>query len=142
MSDSEILAGGAPPPQPNTLNPLVTGTILPGTPVYPLADGTIGPARANSATTAYAAGISLIPATTDERGQYRYSGPVTLPAAEWAAVLDTGSELTPGAPYYVSQATAGKITLTLPGSGIVVQVGVAVSETCLLVDVSSRTIGA
>ena len=140
MSDTSIQPGGAPPPQPNTLNPTVSGAILPGTPVYTLADGTIGPAKADSATTAFAQGVSLIPAANTERGQYRYSGPVTLTVAEWTAVLNTGTELTPGAPYYVSQATAGKLTKTIPGSGLAVTLGIATSPLCLLVNPNWRTI--
>lgn len=141
MSDSQIQPGGAPPPQPNTLNPEVTGTVLPGTPVYALSTGNIGPAKADAAATAYPLGMSLIPATTGERGQYRYSGPVTLSSAEWAAVLDTGSSLTPGAPYYVSQASAGKITKTAPGSGLLARIGVATSPSCMLVSLGTRTVG-
>ena len=140
MSDTSIQPGGAPPPQPNTLNPTVSGAVLPGTPVYTLADGTIGPAKADSGTTAYCQGLSLIPAANTERGQYRYSGPVTLTSAEWTAVLNTGTELTPGAPYYVSQATAGKLTKTLPGSGIVCAVGVASSTLCLVVNPNYHTV--
>jgi len=145
MSDSSIEPGGAPPPQPNTLNPKVAAgaAVTPGMPVYAESTGDIGPAKADSATTAYALGLALINAANGERGQYRYSGPVQLPATAdgWGSVLNTGTALIPGDPYYVSQASAGKITHTLPGSGIVCQVGTAISETTLLVAVCSRTVG-
>lgn len=137
MSDSNIEPGGAPPPQPNTLNPRLTGTVVPGMAVYPLADGTIGPARANASGTAGAVGIALIPATTGERGQYRYSGPVTL--EDWTDASGT-ADLTPGE-YWVSQATAGMITSAKPGSGIATYVGRAVSARTLLVAPSFQTAG-
>lgn len=148
MSDSNLEPGGAPPSQPNSLNPnvLAGATLLPGTPVYiannSTDQGVIGPAKADSASTAQAVGISLISAANGERGQYRYSGPITLPEVEWAAVLNTGTKLTPGATYYVSQATAGKLTLTKPGSGIVCSVGYATSSRTLLVQPSLQvTVG-
>ena len=101
----------------------------------------LGAANAGTAATAYALGLSLIPAANGERGQYRYSGPLTLTIAEWTAVLNTGTTgLTPGAPYFVSQATAGKITKTLPGSGIACTIGVAVSDVCMLIMPTWRTI--
>lgn len=45
--------------------------------------------------------------------------------------------LTPGSIYYLSQSTAGAITATKPSSGIVVQIGIALSSTQLLAFVSS-----
>lgn len=139
MSDSEILAGGAPPPQPNTLTAVVTGAVGPGTPVYPVADGSIGPARGNSATTAYAVGLALKAGANGERTPYRYAGPVTLTSEEWTAVLNTGTELIPGSPYYVSQSAPGVLTATKPGSGLICLVGVASSDLCLVVNPSTHT---
>ena len=144
MSDSQIQPGGAPPPEPNSLsNKVLAGqALLPGTPVYADAGvGELGAADAGTAATAYALGLSLIPAANGERGQYRYSGPLTLSIAEWTAVLNTGTTgLTPGAPYFVSQAAAGKITKTLPGSGIAATIGVALSDVCMLIMPTWRTI--
>jgi len=45
--------------------------------------------------------------------------------------------LTTGATYYLSQSTAGQITTTIPSSGIVVPVGVALSATQLLTFVTN-----
>jgi hypothetical protein len=115
---------------------------VPGTPVYYLSDGTLGPARANAAGTAYAVGLALHAAADGERCSYRYSGPLTLTDAQVAAILDTGTEFTPGAPYYVSQATAGKLTKTLPVSGIVCAVAVATSTNGLNINPNYRTVGA
>lgn len=139
MSDSEVLPGGAPLPQPNTINPVVTGTVSPGTPLYALADGTQGPARANSGTTGYCVGLSLEPASTGERTRSRYLGPVTLTAEQWAAVTAAATTLTVGAPYYVSQGVAGLLTAVKPGSGLITLVGVASSPLCLVVNPSSHT---
>lgn len=133
MSDSEIQPGGAPPPQPNTLSARAASSFVRGTPLYPTAAGTIGPAKADSSTTARCVGLALEPGVSGERTPYRFCGPVTLSEAEWTAVLNTGTLLTPGAQYYISQATAGKITATAPGSGILSVAGIAISTTCLLV---------
>jgi len=41
--------------------------------------------------------------------------------------------LTPGAPFYLSQVTAGELTSTKPASGLVVELGVALDEETLIV---------
>lgn len=144
MSDTEITPGGPPPALPNSVNSIsASAGVLPGTPLYPSAANangapTVSAARGNVVGTAYPVGLALNPAGVGDKVGYRYSGPLTLPIAEWAAVLDTGTQLTPGVPYYVSDATAGKLTLTRPvaSSQFVSPVGVASSHNTMIINCS------
>jgi hypothetical protein len=139
MSDTTIPIGGEGLPEPNTYNPVFASSMALGTPVAisTTAADTVVPAKANSATTTYVIGVVIRNAAPGGRGGLRYLGPVTLES--WADVLDTGSALTQGVPYYVSEATAGKLTLTPPDTGFAAPVGFALSPTTLFVNPSFPT---
>ncbi len=135
MSDSTILLGGAAAP-PDTTNPVMVGACLPGTPLYASGNGVASPARANGASAAYPIGLALHAAADGERTFCKYAGLVVLTSAQWTAVLDTGTVLEYGKPYYVSAATAGKLTKTAPSEGSYVAcVGIAMSTHALLVQI-------
>jgi len=140
MSDSSIEPGGAPLPEPNTYNPIFSSSMSLGTPVAfsTSVHDEVVPAKANVVGTTYAIGVVIRNCSTaGERGGVRYAGAVTL--TSWADVLDTGTELETGKPYYVSNATAGKLTKTAPASGYVCPVGFAASPTTLFVQPSFPT---
>ena len=94
----------------------------------------VSPAKADTLGTTLVIGVCIRKANAaQERGGVRYAGPVTLTEDQWALVLTGESSLTARATYYVSQATAGKLTKTKPGSGLVTTVGYALSATTLFV---------
>ena len=67
-------------------------------------------------------------------GSFQLDGVMIATEAEWNAVTEEGSGgLTEGARYFISEITAGKITITAPSSvgETVVQIGVALSSTRL-----------
>jgi hypothetical protein len=153
MSDSEIEAGGPLPPEPNTYNPIFFSSMAPGTPVAimtaaeaprtGIVPNSVLPAQASTVNKTYAIGLVIRNASPGDRGVIRYLGPVTLPAGGWADVLDTGTELTQGVPYYLSSAVAGKITLTPPdvGGTFVQPIGYALSPSSMFVDCTFPTAG-
>jgi hypothetical protein len=148
MSDTLIEPGGAEYVQPNIYNPIFHASYAPGTPVA-IMDAAEAPvsgivpdsviaAGAASANVAYAIGVVVQTANAGSRGWIRYSGPVTLPS--WADVLDTGSVLTQGVPYYLSP-TAGRISKSAPdvGGQFVTPIGYALSPNSLFVQISFPT---
>jgi len=104
-----------------------------GTPVYASGAGACDKARANAVGTATPLGLALYTGIEGRRVRLKNTGPLTLSAAEWAGVVSSDSgALVPGDRYFLSQATAGKITNVEPESGLVVAIGVALSTTGLL----------
>lgn len=97
--------------------------------------------RANAAGTSEVVGVNIGAAAEDEPGFAKYAGPVTLTTAEWDAVAGTTGGLTPGARYYLSTATAGKLTATPPSTEgqFLCPVGLALSATTLLVQTTAPT---
>lgn len=90
--------------------------------------------------------IGLILAIVDPSGipivRVQKSGLFTLTESEWDAITGEGGGLTPGRPYYQSDATLGAITQDPPGASgsFVSQVGIAVSTTVLALSTSSVAI--
>lgn len=119
---------------PNAFEFSLSSGAVPGTVLAATSSG-IAKGRANAAGTSEVAGVVISASAEDEPGFARYSGPVTLTEDEWDAVAGTTGGLTPGARYYLSAATAGKLTATPPSTEgqFVSPVGVAMSSTTLLV---------
>lgn len=136
MSDSQIEAGGAPLVEPNTYNPIFSTSMPLGTPVAVSATeaDTVIPANASAIGTTQAFGLVIRNANGGSRGGVRYQGVLTLGGGLWADVLDTGTELTQGVPYYVSP-TVGKITKTAPSSEsqFICPIGYALSTDSLMI---------
>jgi hypothetical protein len=136
MSDVDILPGGASPPPPNSSNPIAQTNKLPGFAVYAFGDDICEAADASAAAKSLVTGITLQAQAAGERVFTRFSGPVTLTDAEWAAALigAPANGLTRGSQYYVSAATPGKLTTVKPANpNFVAPVGVAISASTLLV---------
>lgn len=136
MSDSEIGPGGPLPTLPNVYNPVAAvGFPHVGTPVAINSSGEAVYANATApGTLAQSIGLTQAPCSAGERVPVKYAGPLSLSAAQVAAILDTGTALTPGAPYYAST-TAGKITLTPPtGSNYVTPLGTAIGDDGILIN--------
>jgi hypothetical protein len=133
MSDISFSPGGPPLPPPDTLHPTAEVALIPGTPVYTPSGGNVNLARSNALGTTQCTGLVVLEAEAGDHAVVRYGGPLQLTVAQWTAVLDTGTSLTPGAPYYVDGATAGKITKTKPVSNYIAQVGLAIGPVTMLI---------
>ena len=111
-----------------------------GEPVYTDSSGNQEPAKGDSISTSFVAGIiSSFPTLADPTAPFlvQPSGVLELTAAEWDAVAGTSGGLTIGAQYYISQTTAGHL-ITAPSStpGLVTtQVGQALTRTKMLIQI-------
>lgn len=110
----------------------VSGTI--GTPVYISAANTFQLARANALGTTEVFGLirdSAIAAAAT--GTIQTDGLLTATTAEWDVITGQTGGLTPGAIYFLSGATAGKLTTTATtASGqFLIRVGQALSTLAL-----------
>lgn len=101
-----------------------------GTPVYVSSGGVLVPARANAVSTCDGCvGLLTHPAAASAEAPYRFAGELALTTDQWDSITGETGGLTPGERYYISSATAGKITKTAPSAGgtLIAQVGVAES---------------
>jgi hypothetical protein len=134
MSDVDILPGGASPVPPNASNPIAQTNKLPGFAVYAFGEDIVEAADASAAAKSLVVGITMQAQAAGERVFTRYSGPLTLTEAEWAAATIAAGALTRGSQYYVSAATPGKLTTVKPANpNFVAPVGVAISATTLMI---------
>ena len=91
-------------------------------------------AEADSLVKANVIGFALFTGTLGRRVRVKQFGVLTLTAAQWAVfVTSDAGALVPGLAYYLSQSTPGAIRKTVPGTGVVAQVGIALSTTSLLI---------
>ena len=102
----------------------VTESITKAEPYYILADGTIGRARADTASKSVAHGIALLTIA---------SGAGVVVNGGTAPGVLTGA--TPGTRYFVND-TGGLVATTAPAAGYVMQVGFAESATALRVELA------
>jgi hypothetical protein len=114
------------------------GALVPGAPVYNLADASgVGKADCNGTTVVrqciglVKTGSASLAATLINK-----QGPMTLTTAEWDTAAGTTGGLTAGTEYYVS-GTAGVITATRPSTtgDNITSVGIALSTTVLNVNI-------
>jgi hypothetical protein len=142
MTDTTTTAGGRPPANFNSFNPACGVAFPVGTPLRQSTtsgeNGVVNLCRASTGLEqcvglASGSGIASTPTKTN-RALVQFAGPLTLTTAEWDVVVtgQTGG-LTAGTAYYVSTATAGKLTATKPTTAFTVRVGVASSPTEMLV---------
>lgn len=109
-----------------------------GAPVYMDAADGFKAARANASGTTKAIGLvaaaSIASAGT---GPVMVNGVLTATTAQWDAAFGTTGGLTFGTIYYLSDATAGKGTVTAPTAtgSYVVRLGVALSTTELMISI-------
>src|SRR5882724_2354544 len=131
MADEQSTTRTAPQLPPNTYLPLAASSTAPGQPLSQSTteDGTVNLARANSVNTAFCVGLAARGAAAGARVHTQYSDLLELTTAEWDVATGGSGGLTPGSAYYVSSATAGRLTTTAPAT--VVPVGIAVSATTM-----------
>jgi hypothetical protein len=139
MSEASSFPGSVIQP-PFALSLTASVALLPGMAVTPLTGasaGQGGKAIASAAQTAVCAGLAINgQPTVGAQAQVIWGGALNLTVAQWDSALADSSTtgLTPGAWYYVSAATAGKLTATPPtGSNYITPVGIAITATLMLV---------
>jgi hypothetical protein len=111
---------------------IIPGEIL--TPQTGGSAGTLGKASSASAQLGGMCGVATINVASGGIAYCQWGGLLALTTAQWdAATADSSTTgLSPGKYYYAS-ATAGKMTMTAPGSGVVAPIGIAISATTLLI---------
>lgn len=117
-----------------------SGSIVIGTPVYNDANDGVKKAKADASATKDVIGLvrdTSISASAS--GAIHTSGVLTATTGQWDAVAGTTGGLTKGTRYFLSASTAGQITATAPSTvgQYVVEIGIALSTTELLVDIKS-----
>jgi len=106
-------------------------TLDPGAPVYVNVSGQVLPGRANAVGTVNVIGLMAASTASSASGTVRKDGTLTLTTGQWDTVAGTTGGLTPGTEYWLSAATAGRITSTVPTTGFVLRIGIALSSTDL-----------
>ena len=110
------------------------GSSVIGTPVYISTAGSFALAKADASGTIEVIGLVKDSSIANSAsGSIQTDGVLTATTTQWDAVTGQTGGLTAGAVYYLSAATAGKITSTAPGSTgqYVERVGRALSTTDL-----------
>lgn len=125
----EQLQAGDTLANPNLLQRTFDSTTTIGQAVYASGANTLDLARANAQSTVRVAGLAAETVGTGNTGNVLADGVLTLTTTQWDAIAGTTGGLTPGANYFLSEATAGNLTETAPATGFVVQVGHALSDT-------------
>lgn len=114
------------------------GTVIIGTPVYNDAAGGFKKAQADAQATGRTIGLTRADVAAGESGSIQLSGAITLTTAEWDAICGTSGGLSFNTPYYLSAATAGKLTATPPSAAgeVVQQVIIALSTTLAVIRIA------
>lgn len=101
------------------------------TPVYAVAQGEVAPAKADDAATMKVFGLSVAAIPDTESGPVQTDGVISATTGEWDAVTGGTGGLVTNSVYFLSAATAGRLTATAPTADghFVCRVGVALSET-------------
>jgi len=144
MTDTATTAGGKPPTDGTTYHPLAGEDFPPGTPVCQSSDddGTVLSAMADSVDTAAVVGLAAGIGIEGSSILVKYSGPIHLTTAQWDVVTGQTGGLTRGSIYFLSSATAGRLTTTAPSSegDFVTQCGIALSATDLMIQIGPTVI--
>lgn len=120
---------------PSTLSRTFDATTVAGQAVFASGAGTVNLARADAQSTIRVAGLAAEDVGTGNTGNLLADGVLTLNTAQWDAVTGQTGGLTPGGNYFLSEATAGALTVNAPSTGFVVRVGHALSDTELEIEV-------
>lgn len=113
------------------------GSIVPGTPVYAVANDAVDKAKADAAGTKNVIGLAEETIVAAALGPITLSGVLTLTTGQWDTAFGTTGGLVKDTKYYLSAATAGLGTATAPTTvgQYVVELGVALSTTELLINI-------
>jgi hypothetical protein len=119
----------------STLTNNAGSTVNIGEAVYVDGGGTFSKARANASGTVQCIGLASSSINNAASGQIVTHGEMTATTGEWDAVTGGSGGLSAGTVYYLSEATAGKLTGTAPTTGWVLTVGIALSTTKMKVNI-------
>jgi hypothetical protein len=114
--------------------------IVIGTPVYVKAGGQADKAQANASGTVQVLGLCAdVSAAAAANMNVQTDAILSATTTQWDAVAGGTGGLTPGAVYWLSAATAGKLTATAPTNAgeFVVRIGTAVSSTELEISIEA-----
>lgn len=114
-----------------------TVTAVAGMAVYAFGTGTFKLGKADSINTCEIVGLMIEDVTATNSGRFQCNGEITLTSAQWDAVTGATGGLTPGATYFLSNASLGKIVTNVPATGVIAKIGVAVDTTKMLVKIES-----
>lgn len=115
-------------------------TIIAGSPVYVTSAGEIAPAQANASATATVFGLALADIADSTSGlvQFNEGTIVTLTTGEWDTICGTTGGLDEGVDYFLSAATAARLTATAPSTAtqewVLVGRGISTTEMKLVLD--------
>ena len=116
------------------------GTINIGEPVYVSDDDEVDLARANASGTKNVIGlVASTSIATTATGNILTDGILTASTGQWDAVTGQTGGLTAGARYFLSAATAGRLSVTAPTTvgQYVAPVGVALSTVSMRLDIDT-----
>lgn len=113
------------------------GTLVPGTPVYTVANDAVDKAKADASATKNVLGLVAVSITAAAQGPITIGGVLTLTTGQWDTAFGTSGGLTKDVRYFLSATTAGLGTATAPTTvgQYVVELGIAISTTELKVDI-------
>lgn len=118
----------------NNANPIVIGT-----PVYCESNDKVDLAKADAVATAQTVGlVKDVSIAASAVGNIQTDGILEATTSQWDAVAGTTGGLAAGTTYFLSAATAGKLTATAPTTvgQFVVKIGIALSTTKLEITLS------
>jgi len=125
----EQLQAGDTVDNPNLLERTFDSATAIGQVVYTSSANNVDLAQADAQPTVRVAGLAAEAVGSGNTGNMLADGVLTLTTIQWDAVTGQTGGLTPGANYFLSEATAGQLTATAPTTGFVVRVGHALSDT-------------
>lgn len=112
-----------------------SSTAVSGMAVFSFGAGTFKLGRADSVNTCEIVGLMVEDVLSNGSGRFQCNGEVTLTTAQWDAVTGATGGLTPGATYFLSNVSSGKMTPTVPSTGVIARLGVALDATKFLVKI-------
>lgn len=134
MQDGDTLEGGSSTTILTANNQGTTMTI--GQAVYVSGDDHVSLARADMLPTSRVVGlVESITITNGSPGNIKTAGPLIASTGQWDAVTGQTGGLTPAKIYFLSNTVSGRITVTPPTTGVVIQLGVAKDETTFVIDI-------
>jgi hypothetical protein len=117
--------------------------IIIGAPVYAFGNDSVKKAQANASGTASVIGLVRDASITNGvAGSIQTDGTLAATTGQWDTIMSTSGGLTAGTRYYLSAATAGLGTSTAPlvVGNLVVELGIAISTTELILSAPFRPI--
>ncbi len=100
-----------------------------GMPVYSFNNGEFKRGKANNVTTNKLIGLAHDDINTSASGEIQTDGVLMASTVQWDALTGDSGGLTVNSLYYLSETTAGNLKLTVPITGYVSPVGIAISST-------------